>query len=642
MPFTERKGVLLASANPSREHYLDQLEQEVEAIYNILSAPGLESKIAVFEETRMKLSRIFSRFNNRYAGKVHMVHYCGHSDEEKIFLEKPGTIATHAMDVGDFANFLKSQPDVEVVFLNSCSSYILGELLLKHSNIQAVIETTQQVTDIEAATFAISFYTLLANGKNLEQSFEVASIKHRADFEGEYEKVEVTRGIGFEKSDGSEWRLSFKEEGNKWRLFPATVMDRLNDLPEETVKVLCYLSEKEEAYYNALKASFSNEDIVFFYHFQEVLSEVKGKENQIACLEASDAHCLMLSPTLIEYWKEHAGEECFQSVTHKPTVLISCKGDTEQYASFLNRQGAFPAKKTIRAPVDFTLEEIAQLRGRNLERIFNQFCRKDLETLLFTNEKELAAHLINLNFNHQKEQYDVHFIHQKRVFLVLLEGTPYCAQEVLIKALSRLPDSYLDLEELDIAQLSLRACFPNGGVTTELLLEEVKRTLAPPPYPSNFEGLMEIIRQRLTYQDVVFILNDIDLTLYPKLPEILNATWKEISRIVDNWAHTPPKRLYFFILNKSEEMNFPKGTFIPPAENSPCHTLLLDRIECLGEHEFNKWHGNASNLIPQYSSFHSLRTRKGEILEKKYMSYIISEICRILKRPAVSEKVLSF
>lgn len=635
-----RKGILLGSSNPSTEDYLDQLEKEVEGIHKILSASGLESKIEIFEETRFKLSRLFGRFNSRYKGKVHLLHYCGHSDEEKIYLEKPGS-GVHAMDINDFASFLKLQPDIEVVFLNSCSSYVLGEQLLKGSNIKAVIETTQPVEDKEAEAFAISIYTTLAKGKNLKQSFEEAYIMHKAEFSGEYTIQNKSRTIHWGEANGSHWQLSFKDGGDTWRLIPGTVKDRLDSLPEDTVKVLCLVSEKDEGYYDALKASFIDNDHVFIYHIREILSEVKGQENQISCLNAADAHCLMLGPSLLEFWKDHLDDDRFKLLADKPTALIACKGDTEQQINFLKKYDVFSEKKSIRAPHGFTLEEIAQIKGSNLDPIFNSYCHKDLENLLFTNEKDLAGLLINLNFNHQKKQYDKQFVHQKSVFLILLEGTSNCAQEVLIKALSRLPDTNLDLEELEVSHLSIGASFPNGILTKDSLFEEVKRTLLPPPYPADLEGLMESIRKRLDHEQVVFILNDIDLITFPQLPQLLHSFWKEMVGIADNWETPPPNRLFFFLLNKSADKDFPKGTFKQAAKDSYCHTFLLDRIACLEEYDFNQWHGNASSLIPPYSNFHTLPNQRKEILEKQHLSQVISEICRILKRPAISEKVLS-
>jgi hypothetical protein len=99
---------------------------------------------------------------------VELIHFGGHSNQEMLVLEGIG--AEGGMSVDDFAKILRHQPNLKLVFLNSCYSEKAAALLLA-VGVPCVVGTIKELDDEFAKEFAAAFYMALIGKDNIHQAF---------------------------------------------------------------------------------------------------------------------------------------------------------------------------------------------------------------------------------------------------------------------------------------------------------------------------------------------------------------------------------------------------------------------------------------------------------------------------------------
>jgi hypothetical protein len=108
----------------------------------------------------------------RNRGRVRIFHYGGHADGFGMLISS-GDGKVQSVDGASFANFLKEQAGLQLVFLNGCSSQGQAEGLLS-AHIPNVIATSQAINDEAARNLASIFYQSLTSGATLSKCFEEA------------------------------------------------------------------------------------------------------------------------------------------------------------------------------------------------------------------------------------------------------------------------------------------------------------------------------------------------------------------------------------------------------------------------------------------------------------------------------------
>ncbi|MEM6345011.1 MAG: CHAT domain-containing protein [Bacteroidota bacterium] len=170
--------VLLAFANDKSQpdRFLAQLKAEKEGILAHLTKISHLCEVEIVEDTDInRLMDAFQRIGNRLA----IFHFAGHAGSFHLCLESSDGKAELAHGSG-LARFLGLQPNLQLVFLNGCSTQKQADLLLAEG-VPAIIATSQLIKDKVAKDLSINFFHSLSKGDGLFTAFQesVASVQIR-------------------------------------------------------------------------------------------------------------------------------------------------------------------------------------------------------------------------------------------------------------------------------------------------------------------------------------------------------------------------------------------------------------------------------------------------------------------------------
>lgn|GEM_PF-3361445 len=212
---------------------LDNLKDEIEGIKKALK-PVVDGKLVelVIDDTATTQEILDTFRNPKYRDRIAIFHFAGHADGYTLCVEN----AEGEPDVADgkgFAEFLGQQQNLQLAFLNACSTQPQVEELLS-ANVNAVVATSQKISDDVAKQISIEFYRSLATGANLHQAFKEAeaSVKMKRG-------TSVFRGLywkGQPKANPNRfpWDFYVREGADiikKWNL-PDAAKNPLFGLPE--------------------------------------------------------------------------------------------------------------------------------------------------------------------------------------------------------------------------------------------------------------------------------------------------------------------------------------------------------------------------------------------------------------------------
>jgi hypothetical protein len=148
------------------------IEAEVKCLSRLVlgakSPFGLEACVATAEALRATL----------LDSRVHCLHFVTHCESGALVLED-GAGRAHMLDAATLQSLLSSHctdsTAIQLVFLNSCSSFELGNVFF-NAGIRAVICTKLgcSVRDDDAKYFMNTFYSTLFSGRTIQDSFGIA------------------------------------------------------------------------------------------------------------------------------------------------------------------------------------------------------------------------------------------------------------------------------------------------------------------------------------------------------------------------------------------------------------------------------------------------------------------------------------
>ncbi len=160
------KKILILSANP-RDTARLRLDKEIREIQERLKRAKYGRQFTVQQATAVRICDLQQELLEH---EPHIVHFCGHGENEGLLLENNLDEAVLVPAEGLASLFALCSRHVECVLLNSCHSRGQAEVISQH--IPYVIGMKKEVLDDAAVEFAGSFYGALGAGRSIEDAFQ--------------------------------------------------------------------------------------------------------------------------------------------------------------------------------------------------------------------------------------------------------------------------------------------------------------------------------------------------------------------------------------------------------------------------------------------------------------------------------------
>jgi len=157
--------MLHVSVNNSTE-YLD-LEMEQRKILDALERSKHGDQFRLHPVPAATAADVVREVSNK---KPRILHFSGHGDKHVLCL-RDSLGAELELFADDFRDFLEGR-GIELLVLNSCYSDTTAALA--EPFVSAIVGTTDEVDDEEAADFSFSFYQALGDGHTIQQAFDDA------------------------------------------------------------------------------------------------------------------------------------------------------------------------------------------------------------------------------------------------------------------------------------------------------------------------------------------------------------------------------------------------------------------------------------------------------------------------------------
>lgn len=189
-----RPVFLFAFANSQRN--LSHLGEEARMIQSAFAFAEDTINIKLLQNTT--LDEVY-RYFNYYHNQIFLFHFAGHAGDKVLELEDQYARAYY------LSTLIGMQENLKLIFLNGCSTNSYVAHLVAKGAKAAIVATHSPIGDARAMEFSRHFYDAFKNGKNIEQSFEVAQsfLKQSGG-----EDIQFVRSAGFEKSASDEaWGL---------------------------------------------------------------------------------------------------------------------------------------------------------------------------------------------------------------------------------------------------------------------------------------------------------------------------------------------------------------------------------------------------------------------------------------------------
>jgi len=639
-----KKNILIGTTNHLSD--LEEVKAERLAIKQVLDR--LPQSVNTIRESDLSWANLTDAFLTSNIGDaIEFFHYCGHSSHQGVLLESGGT-SSNEISVDSFTEFLSNREKLKIVFLNSCSSQLIGETLIKKRVVKVVIETIQPIYDLDARIFSKAFYLSLSDGKTINEAFEEAK-NILVNTPGA--KRGLKRGAGFEDPKDEKksfaWQLNSDKNDpddtiNTWRLYEP-IEDQIGRI--KGVKVLCVFPEKKYTLdcYNAVKETLNaikGNNEIYVESFANL--EKQGADSKV--LEKFDSYLFFEAEDSISFLDTH--KDKFKAfIQEKTTGILSCKTGI-----IINLKDVFdqPLKNIIELPfkglsIDILNQESTQAKllifQENFKPLLSFKDRLDLSVI----SKTLKTAFIDLNFKDQNEVMEELIkkeVAQYNIFSI--EGTEHCGHEVLIKKIITLINTQIIWEEVNVAIISLSKHFEANDQLEEediwsILADEVlanKKLSRNPDALKTINELLEIVKK----QNLIISIEDTEFN--PSCHDAIKAFWKSFadSAVPLESQH----KLYFFVLNKGTA----KGCSFsakPINSHNQCVSIPFTPISQMEASTFQRWYSSGSlyNQLKSDKRFTDIGLKKNDILKEPYVAKVIGQVCAQMDCKEIQEEVLS-
>lgn len=175
---------------------LQELKEEDQKINQILEVLAAQGQFRIVRDSFASLDTVAEKLT-LYQNDLVLFHFGGHAGQSELLLED-GSARSEGI-----AQLLKNCPNLQLVFLNGCSTQGQVDRLLE-LGVPAVLATTRPVNDKKARVFSTHFYQTLSYLKPLDTAVEFAKGKVLA----------LDPGQGFHRSIGR--KTAQPAEADSW------------------------------------------------------------------------------------------------------------------------------------------------------------------------------------------------------------------------------------------------------------------------------------------------------------------------------------------------------------------------------------------------------------------------------------------
>jgi len=647
MAFKE-KQILFVSANSNKiKSYLKLLETEYAKIRDHLVESSAATFCVLEYEPRISFQNLYNKLERKEKEKgINILHYCGHSSTQVIQLEQQGS-GEQEIPEHEFAQYLNTYPDLEVVFLNSCSSKQIGERLLQGNHIKAVIVTTQIIHDTEAVRFAELFYKQLFEGKSLSQAFYRA----KGDFlNGKQATVNSKRDTDRvappkKKGINFSWQLLSKDKTfeETYKLVPKTAIERLQSV--NAIKVLCFYPEKEKytGYFNALVELFARENLPFSVKFYNFWEFQKPNKELIAVF---DVIFIFLGEGFSTLWDEKA--------ILTPTILsckklglLLCYKDFKLLLEALQKDG-IDINRIPQIPSSYPVGlDVMNLSAEQLLGIYMD----DFKSILFQGELQtkLKENLIDLNFTEQRIYFDpnLNLASSKKLLdfgsfnFFHLPGSTDCGHLLFVRKMLSLAG--IDITKVEPKQrkaensyFKLRNSKALWFFLARIFVENEKEELAKEMAK---EEICFNIKAVLKNENFILIIEDINklaLQVDDKMQQLayLKEFWEDFTTRMSKRQSGIKKKFFLFILDTSYCNAQQREDWVGASMKSAGSFVVktFTPIAQVQTHIFEGWYKGSIKNFEEVEKFKELGEPniQTQIMEKPFVQAVAVKVCNHL------------
>lgn len=158
--------ILFLAANPTTTKRLD-LEEELHGLEQELRGVKFRDSITLIARHAVRPDDLVRHVRNE---KPSVIHFSGHGSTSGIIL-RDDTGGHKAIDGASLKRFLEGR-GVQLVVLNACYSKTQADAIT--SAVNAVVGTTDAVSDEAARRFTIAFYRSIGEGLSVREAFRDA------------------------------------------------------------------------------------------------------------------------------------------------------------------------------------------------------------------------------------------------------------------------------------------------------------------------------------------------------------------------------------------------------------------------------------------------------------------------------------
>ena len=629
----QKADILILGVANTPVDFLDQLQAEAEGIRSALSKARQQNYCDFRELSQFTFEKLFAEFNDlNQSGRISMLHYSGHSQSTGLLTREGGQ--DKLLHADKLHAFLQAQNNLKLVFLNSCYSEAIAEQLVA-AGIPVVIGTDSGVQDTSARKIATKFYELLGGGsKTIKQAFELTQLyfEHHKD-----EDDSPFRGI--ELGSDYPWHLFAKNDAAvEWRLVPESVVDQV-ERSKNLRKLFIVRDDSETAGHisHALRIALQRITSLMTYDIWQVNEENEQNKRQYAIGQA-DVIAYLATPELPGSLDGPLAWARPLLTSAKPHFIIAGSGHVPSTRQYLQSAGMVAAHNPpVVLSELMTLEQLK--KASDLDTIFRElFFKKMIELIGIGGDKEqLMSAFGALNFVEQKKAFDFDD-QEKKVNFILIEGTPMCGHELLIRKILAYNGLYPGGQNKPV-HINVKKLVPSGFNEQYLWVLLNQNLVGTMSFNPDKEEICRTISQRLQQEDLVVILNEVEEVALPELKQMVLNLWKALNDYLPQGD--PGNRLFMIFVHTGYRLDHCCVSEVAlQSQNPVCHAVPMPAIQPLATEVFNTWYiDEIQNFAPDSSFKKKIQQHKNDILQKKYIRKVVEEICILLECPEVYDEV---
>ena len=183
---------------------LPKLQEESDLLMQALAPLAKAERVQIHPDNFATIDKV-ANYLTLYKDQILLFHYAGHANSQHLIL------TDQAAKAGGIAQLLAQQNNLQLVFLNGCSTKGQVQVLLD-LDIPIVIATSAPIKDRLAMDFANSFYKAIANDHSINSAFNIAAGLVEAKTGSVPEVYRDTGLRAGEELEAAPWGLYTKKE----------------------------------------------------------------------------------------------------------------------------------------------------------------------------------------------------------------------------------------------------------------------------------------------------------------------------------------------------------------------------------------------------------------------------------------------